>query len=49
MSTHDKCPKILYTKVTDKMAYTNNADPSSSLITVYAVCKPTKYFKKQLH
>ena len=22
-----KCPKILYTKVSDKMAYTNSADP----------------------
>ena len=24
---HGKCPKILYTIVSDKMAYTNSADP----------------------
>ena len=27
---HDKCPKISYTKVSDKMAYANSADPDQT-------------------
>ena len=27
---HYKCPKLLYTKVTDKMAYVNSADPDQT-------------------
>ena len=27
---YDKCPKISYTEVTDKMAYANNADPDQT-------------------
>ena len=49
-----KFPKTLYTKVSDKMAYANIADPDrtipmSSLITIYIACHTIKYFKKQLH
>ena len=46
-------PKILYTKVSDKMAHANSVDPDqtapewSSLIRVYTVCHSTKYFRKQ--
>ena len=52
---YGKCIKISYTKVSDKMAYANSADPDqtaperSSLIRVYTVCHSTKYFKKELH
>ena len=50
--TYGNCPKILYTVVSDKMAYANNVDPDqtarSSLIRVYTVCHSTLYFKKQL-
>ena len=44
-----KCPIILYTKSSDKIAYANSVDPESSLIRVYTVCPSTKYFKKELH
>ena len=49
-----KCPKISYSKVVDRTAYANSADPDqtatrSSRIKVYTVCHSTKYFKKQLH
>ena len=27
---YSKCPKILYTKVADKMAYANSADPDQT-------------------
>ena len=27
---YGKCPKILYTKVSDKMAYTDSADPDQT-------------------
>ena len=51
---------MMYTKVSDKIAYTNKADPDqtaheeqldlrSSLIRVYTVCHSTMYFKKQVH
>ena len=49
---YGKCPKILYTKVSDKIAYANSVDPDqtallrSSLIMIYTVCHSTKYFKK---
>ena len=29
-SKYSKCPKILYTKVSDKMAYANSADPDQT-------------------
>ena len=49
--------KISYTKLANKMAYANSADPDltapetfrSSLIKVYTVFYCTKYLKKQLH
>ena len=28
--SYSKCPKVLYTKVSDKMAYANSADPDQS-------------------
>ena len=28
--TYGKCPKISYTKVSDKMAYANSADPDQT-------------------
>ena len=40
-----KCPKISYTKVSDKMAYAKSADTDqrrSSLIWVYTVCHSIK-------
>ena len=40
---YGKCPRILYTKVSDKMAYAYSA------IWVYTVCHSTKYCKKELH
>ena len=40
-----KCPKIPYTKVSDKMAYANSADPDQTA----PVCISIKYFKKELH
>ena len=52
---YGKCPKILNTKVSDKMTYANSVDPDqtapegSSLIRVYTVCHSTKYSMKQLH
>ena len=39
------CSKILYTKMSDKMAYGNSADPDQTA----PVCHSTKYFKKKLH
>ena len=54
MSTeYDNCPKISYTKVADKMAYANSADPDQTalkehLIRVYIVCHFTMYFKKPM-
>ena len=50
---YGKC-QILYTKVSDKMAYTNSSDsdqaaPEGHLIRVYTVCHSTRYFKKQLY
>ena len=56
LSDYGKCPKILYTKVTDKMAHANSADPDQTapegailLIWVYTVCHSMVHFKKQLH
>ena len=47
---YGKCPKIVYTKVSDKMAYANSADPDqTALIEVCTVYHSTKYFKKELH
>ena len=51
---YSKCPKILYTKTSDKMAQANSADPDQtapeekpdqSLNCLHS----TKYFKKQLN
>ena len=55
VNIHGKCPKISYTKVSDKMAYANSADPDQTALeravqsgsTLF--CHFTKYFKKQLH
>ena len=45
-----KCPKISNTKVSDKMTYTNSADPDQTAPEeAYTVCNCTQYFKKQLH
>ena len=45
-----ECPKILYTKVVNKIAYANSADQDqTALIKFYTVSHSTKYFKKQLH
>ena len=45
------CPKILYTKVSDKISYANSVDPDQTapeeagLIRVYTVCHSAmKYF-----
>ena len=46
------CSKMSYTKLANKMAYTNSADPAqtrSSLIRVFTVCLSTEYLKKKLH
>ena len=52
--SHGKCLKISYTKVPDKMAYANSADPDLTALSgasdqVYTVCYSTKDFKKPLH
>ena len=44
---YGKCPEISYTKVSDKMAYANSADPDLLLIRVYTFCHFTKYFKEK--
>ena len=49
-----KCTKISNTKVADKMAYANSANPDQTapeggLIRVYTFCYSTKHFKKQVH
>ena len=49
-----KCPKILYTKVSGKMAYSNSADLDQTALsrTVWlgsTLYHYTKYFNKQLH
>ena len=41
-NTYGKCPKILYTKVSDKVAYAKSA-------LDHSVCHSSKYLKKQLH
>ena len=53
---YGKCPKSLHTKVADKMAYANNADPGQTaplghvkVTAVCTVCPSTKYSKTQLH
>ena len=54
-SIYGKCPKILNTKVSDKMPYANSADPDQPapegavLIRVYTVWHSIKYFMKLLH
>ena len=40
------CPKIPYTKVSDKLTYENGADPDQTAPDT--VCHATKYFKTQL-
>ena len=37
---YSKSPKILYTKVSDKMAYANNADPDQSAPDQGLQCLP---------
>ena len=52
---YGKCPKISYTKVSDKISYANSADPDQTApegavwsgSTLFAIS--TEYFKKQLH
>ena len=52
---YGKCPKILNTKVSDKMAYANSVDPDQTApgeavwsgSTLFAI--PICNFKKQLH
>ena len=53
-TVYGKCPKILHTKVSDKMTSKQSRPRSdcsytSKLIWVNAVCHSTKYSKKQLH
>ena len=48
-TVYGKFPKISYTKVADKMACTNSADPDQTLIRVFTVCHYTEYFNKQQH
>ena len=53
LSYYSKCLVRLYTKVSDKVAYANGANPDQTapeqnLIRVYTVCLSTNYFKKQL-
>ena len=36
---YSECPKISYTKVTDKMAYANSADPDQSVPEAPALLK----------
>ena len=47
------CTKIVYTKVSDKMAYANSADPDQTAPEEQSDqglhCLPFHYFKKQLH
>ena len=45
---YGKCPKILYTNISDRMAYANNVDPDQTVPRVYTVCHSTKCSKKQL-
>ena len=56
---YHKCPKISYTKVADKMAYANNADPDqiapteavksrSTLFTVPVNILKTNYIKSKI-
>ena len=35
---YGKCPKILYTKLSDKMKYANSVDSDQTLIRTYTVC-----------
>ena len=43
-----KCPKISFTKLSDKMAHANRSD-WSSLFRIYTVCHSTKQFKEYMH
>ena len=43
-----KCPKILYTKVSENW-HIQTVQAQLRLLRVYTVCHSTKYFKKQLH
>ena len=43
---YGKCPKILNTKVSDKMTVANSADPDQTASA--SVCHSAKYLKKQL-
>ena len=49
--SYGKCPKILNTKVTDKMTYTKSEDPDQKEQSDQGLhCfHSTKYFKKQMH
>ena len=54
---YSKCPKILYTKISDKMAHANSAYPdqtapcsfSSCQIRINTVCHSTMYLKRKQH
>ena len=43
-TVYSKCPKILYTSVSDKIAYAIAYAIRSSLVRVYTVCHSTKNF-----
>ena len=47
------CPQIFYTKISDKIAYANSANPDQEHSDQGLHCLPfyyfTEYFKKQLH
>ena len=42
---YGKCPKNLYTKVSDRMAYANSADPGSTLFAVPLSILRNNYIK----
>ena len=52
---YDKCPKILYSKMSDKLAFANSADPDQTApkgaawsgSTLFAI--PLRILKKELH
>ena len=43
---YDKCPKILYTELSDKMAYANNVDPDQTAPDQGLHCLPLHCFKE---
>ena len=40
---YGKCPKILYTKISDKMAYANSVDPNQTALDQGLHCLPFHY------